>query len=164
MVCNCLSEMSESTLHCGRPRSHSEPLQRQTRRNSIVLTPAVLNEYARGGEDAAMFKRQYEQAYFNVYGSPTPLNNVAATDVTLPWSDQTVYSRYHSDPRLYALGFFDVRRRSASRCSSNTWIIFTADAGVWPYCSTFIKESLIENEGLKLLFRTIRCLPQKKKK
>lgn len=163
MVCNCLSEMSESTLHCGRPRSHSEPLQRQTRRNSIVLTPAVLNEYARGGEDAAMFKRQYEQAYFNVYGSPTPLNNVAATDVTLPWSDQTVYSRYHSDPRLYALGFFDVRRRSASRCSSNTWILFTADAGVWPY-STFVKESLIENEGLKLLFRTIRCLPQKKKK
>ena len=122
MVCNCLSEMSESSLQYGRPRSHSEPIQRQRRRNSIVLTPAVLNEYARGEEDAAMFKRQYEQAYYNVYGSPTPLNNVAATDVTLPWSDQTVYSRYHSDPRLHALGFFDVRRRSASRCSSNTWV------------------------------------------
>ena len=112
--------MNESTIQCGRPRSNSEPIvPRQRRRNSIVLTPAVLNEYARGGEDAALYKRQYEHAYFNVYGSSTPFNNVAATDVTIPWSDQTVYSRYCSDPRLNALGFFDVRRRSASRCSSN---------------------------------------------
>ena len=124
MVCNSHSEMNESpSLQCGRPRSNSEPIPRQVRRNSIVLTPAVLNEYARGEEDAAMFKRQYERAYFNVYGSPTPLNNVAATDVTIPGTDQTVYSRYFSDPRLNALGFFDFRRRSASRCSSNSWTI-----------------------------------------
>ena len=124
MVCKSNLEMNESSsLQCGRVRSNSEPLPRQLqgRRNSIVLTPAVLNEYARGEEDAAMFKRQYERAYFNVYGSPTPLNNVAATDVTIPGSDQTpVYSRYYSDPRLNALGFFDFRRRSACRCSSNS--------------------------------------------
>lgn len=92
---------------------------RQRRRNSIVLTPAVLNEYARGEVNAAMFKKQYEEAYYNVYGSSPPLNNVPATDMTIPWSDQTVYSRYCSDPRLNAMGFFDVRRRSASRTSSN---------------------------------------------
>ena len=115
MVCSH-SEMNESSLQCGRVRSNSEPVSRQ-RRSSIVLTPAVLNEYARGNEDAAMFKRQYEQAYYNVYGSHLPQNNGAATDMTIPWSDQTVYSRYSSDPRLNAMGFFDVRRKSFSRCS-----------------------------------------------
>ncbi|KAJ7363656.1 hypothetical protein OS493_009818 [Desmophyllum pertusum] len=115
MVCSH-SEMNDSSLH-GRPRSNSEPVIQRQRRSSIVLTPAVLNEYARGGEDAAMFKRQYEQAYYNVYGSHIPKNNSAATDVTIPWSDQTVFSRYSSDPRLNALGFFDGRRRSKSRCS-----------------------------------------------
>ncbi|CAH3164487.1 unnamed protein product [Porites lobata] len=119
MVCNSISEMNETTLQCGRARSNSEPIVRQRRRNSIVLTPAVLNEYARGEEDAALFKKQYEQAYYNVYGSTTPFNNVAATDMTIPWSEQTVYSRYSSDPRLNALGFFDVRRRAATHCCSN---------------------------------------------
>lgn len=119
MVCSH-SEMNETSLQCGRARSNSEPVPRQ-RRSSIVLTPAVLNEYARGNEDAAMFKRQYEQAYYNVYGSHLPQNNAAATDMTIPWSDQTVYSRYSSDPRLNAMGFFDVRRKSFSRCS---WIYF----------------------------------------
>jgi len=119
MVCSH-SEMNESSLQCGRSRSNSEPVPRQ-RRSSIVLTPAVLNEYARGNEDAAMFKRQYERAYYNVYGSHLPQNNGAATDMTIPWSDQTVYSRYSSDPRLNAMGFFDVRRKSFSRCS---WIYF----------------------------------------
>ncbi|CAH3121178.1 unnamed protein product [Pocillopora meandrina] len=114
MVCSC-SEMNSSSLHCNRPRSYSEPFRQ--RRSSIVLTPAVLSEYARGGEDAAMFKRQYEQAYYNVYGSHIPQNNIATLDMTIPWSDQTVYSRYSSDPRLNALGFFDVPRRSFSRCS-----------------------------------------------
>lgn len=116
MVCSH-SEMNESSLQCGRARSNSEPVPRQRRRSSIVLTPAVLNEYARGNEDAAMFKRQYEQAYYNVYGSHLPQNNGAATDMTIPWSDQTVYSRYSSDPRLNAMGFFDFRRKSFSRCS-----------------------------------------------
>lgn len=119
MVCSH-SEMNESSLQCGRARSNSEPVPRQ-RRSSIVLTPAVLNEYARGNEDAAMFKRQYEQAYYNVYGSHLPQNNGTATDMTIPWSDQTVYSRYSSDPRLNAMGFFDVQRKSSSRCS---WICF----------------------------------------
>ncbi|RMX48734.1 hypothetical protein pdam_00001607 [Pocillopora damicornis] len=107
--------MNSSSLHCNRPRSYSEPFRQ--RRSSIVLTPAVLSEYARGGEDAAMFKRQYEQAYYNVYGSHIPQNNITTLDMTIPWSDQTVYSRYSSDPRLNALGFFDVPRRSFSRCS-----------------------------------------------
>lgn len=131
MVCNSFSKMSESTLECGRQRSNSEPITRQKRRSSIVLTPAVLNEYARGEEDAAMFKRKYEQAYYYVYGSRTPFNNVAATDVTMPWSDQTVYSRYWSDPRLNALGFFDVRRRSASQCCSNPWTVCTLSQLYW---------------------------------
>ena len=108
--------MNESSLQCGRARSNSEPAVPRQRRSSIVLTPAVLNEYARGNEDAAMFKRQYEQAYYNVYGSHLPQNNGTATDMTIPWSDQTVYSRYSSDPRLNAMGFFDVRRKF-SRCS-----------------------------------------------
>lgn len=120
MVCSTISEMNGSSYQSGRQRSNSEPIVRPRRRNSIVLTPAVLNEYARGEENAAIFKKQYEQAYNNVYGSPSaPISNVAATDMTIPWSDQTVYSRYCSDPRLNALGFFDVRRRPASRCSSN---------------------------------------------
>lgn len=120
MVCSH-SEMNESSLQCGRARSNSEPVPQRQRRSSIVLTPAVLDEYARGNEDAAMFKRQYEQAYYNVYGSHLPRNNAAATDMTIPWSDQTVYSRYSSDPRLNAMGFFDFRRKSFSRCS---WICF----------------------------------------
>ena len=82
-----------------------------------MLTQAVLNEYAREDEDAALFKKQYERAYYNVYGSHISLQNAAATDVAIPWSDQTVYSRYSSDPCLNALGFFDFRRRSVSSCS-----------------------------------------------
>lgn len=154
MVCSH-SEMNQSSLQFSRPRSNSEPVVRlRQRRSSIVLTPAVLSEYARGGEDAAMFKRQYEQAYYNVYGSHIPQNNTAATDMTIPWSDQTVVSRYSSDPRLNAMGFFDFPRQSRSRCS---WRCFDNVSGSWCEKTQKIHKDKMENHRQKFFqWRIIR--------
>ena len=81
--------------------SSSRPRSDSLRRNSIVLTPDVLDEYAKEEFEAAMCKRQYEQACRCVFGTLAP--NVPET--ILP-ADKTVYTRYKRDPCLLAMGFF----------------------------------------------------------
>lgn len=44
------------------------------RMNSQVLTSQILDDFARAGEKEAVWKRQYEQAYRNLYGTNIPKN------------------------------------------------------------------------------------------
>jgi len=71
------------------------------RRNSIVLTPDVLDEYAREELEATLCKRQYEHACRCVFGTLATY----VPETILP-ADRTVYTRYRRDPCLVAMGFF----------------------------------------------------------
>lgn len=74
------------------------------RRNSIVLTPDVLDEYAKEELEATMCKRQYEHACRCVFG--TLATYIPEQTILLAPSDRTVYTRYKRDPCLVAMGFF----------------------------------------------------------
>lgn len=82
-------------------KENSRKRSESVRRNSIVLTPDVLHEYAKEELEAAMCKRQYEQACRCVFG--TLITYVPET--ILP-TDRTVHTRYRRDPCLIAMGFF----------------------------------------------------------
>lgn len=89
----CKTQTEQTNVQRRKPR----------RRNSIVLTPDVLDQYAKEDEESAIFKKQYEQAHYNVFGSHVSFYYSA---ISAPWHDQTVYPRYRTDARLVAMGFF----------------------------------------------------------
>lgn len=107
-----------------RPRSYSLPPaplqcnpsnQPKTRRQSLVLTPKILDEYSKVDEESMSFQKKYEMAHYFVYGSHGRQKSVESSS----WpSDCTISAHYKSDPCLAGIGFLK-SRKSSLPCTNN---------------------------------------------
>ncbi|EDO42021.1 predicted protein [Nematostella vectensis] len=104
----CRSHSLHSTPTFSTANNTNGKTSKCVRRPSLVLTPEILDEYYKNEEESESFKRKYEEAHYNVYGSHVSLKQFDASGAV----DSTVYEHYSSDPRLIGMGFFDKRRAS----------------------------------------------------
>lgn len=87
----------------------------KTRRQSLVLTPKILNEYSKVEEESESFQKKYEIAHYFVYGAHVRQKSVESSSWPV---DSTVYAHHKSDPCLAGMGFFE-SRKSSTPCISD---------------------------------------------
>lgn len=84
---------------------------RTGRRQSLVLTPKVLNKYSKVEEESASFQRKYDTAHYFVFGSHVKQKSVEyPSSSPAPWPvDSLVTTHCKSDPCLSGRGLYDRR-------------------------------------------------------
>jgi len=92
------------------PPLRSNPLnQPRTRRQSLVLTPKILNEYSKVDEESVSYQKKYDIAHYYVFGTHVRQKSIESSSWPV---DCTLSANYKSDPCLGGIGFPEPRKSS----------------------------------------------------